>query len=272
MKTEDRAIQDGGDMELVLYNGPHSTCSQKVRLTLWEKQVPFVDRRMNLSQNEHLTDWYLKLNPNGVVPTLVHGSTIVTDSSVINEYLEELFPAMPLMPETPSGRAHMRAWRQYIDEVPTPAIRVPSFNAYILKMWSAIPDSEFSKLVEKRSVRKHLYKKIGREGFSEDEVREALERLRQTLERMEGSLKHGPWLCGAQFTLADISIIPTVVRLETLGYSDMWSDLPAVSAWYSAVKTRPSFSAAYHAESRPPLPADANLSGTVGDDAQHSFC
>ena len=250
---------------LTLYNGAHSTCSQKVRLCLWEKRLTFVDRRMNMPANEHLTDWYLKLNPNGVVPTLVHGDTVVTDSSVINEYLEEVYPEeVPLMPRDPGRRAHMRAWRQYIDEVPTPAIRVPSFNAYILKMWQAIPDQEFEALVERRSVRKHLYKKIGRKGFSEPEVKEAMERLRQTVERMEEALSSSPWLSGEQFTLADVSIIPTIVRLETLGHAALWQDLGNVRDWFDRVKARPSFAATYHEASRPPLetPDETVAAGT----------
>ncbi len=78
-------------MTLELYNAPHSTCSQKVRLTLAEKTLDFVEHHVSLWDNEHLTDWYLKLNPNGVVPTLVHGGQPVIDSSVINEYLDEVF-------------------------------------------------------------------------------------------------------------------------------------------------------------------------------------
>lgn len=264
--------QSQGTGSIVLYNGPHSTCSQKVRLALWEKSLAFVDRRMNLAQTEHLEDWYLQLNPNGVVPTLVHEGQVVTDSSVINEYLEEVFPDVPLMPRTAIERARMRTWRQYIDEVPTPAIRVPSFNAYILKMWSNVPDAEFQALVEKRTVRKHLYKKIGREGFSEHEVREALERLRQTLLRMESSLRSSPWLCGEQLTLADISIVPTIVRLETLGYAHMWQDLPSVMSWYDAVKRRPSFSATYHEASRPPLPTQAFPGNAEPEDASQGSC
>lgn len=195
MNASSRSLR-GGAMNgapLVLYNGPSSTCSQKVRLVLAEKGLEYENRRMNLGVNEHLEDWYLCLNPNGVVPTLVHGDTVVTDSSVINEYLEEVFPQTPLMPNDAPTRARMRAWRQYIDEVPTSAIRVPSFNAYILKMWEAIPDREYELLVEKRSVRKHLYRKMGRRGFSESDVKESMEKLRQTLDRMSASLAQGPW-------------------------------------------------------------------------------
>ena len=55
--------------KLTLYNWPTSTCSQKVRIVLAEKSLPFEDRRLDSGRNENLADWYLKLNENGVVPT-----------------------------------------------------------------------------------------------------------------------------------------------------------------------------------------------------------
>jgi glutathione S-transferase len=79
-------------MALELLNNPYSTCSQKVRLTLHEKGIPFTDTRLDFRKKEHLSPAYLKLNPNGVVPTLLHDGRPVIDSSVIMEYLDEQFP------------------------------------------------------------------------------------------------------------------------------------------------------------------------------------
>jgi len=73
------------DESLVLYNWPTSTCSQKVRMVLAEKALPYEDRRLDSSRSENLSDWYLKLNENGVVPILTHGTRVVIDSSVIAE-------------------------------------------------------------------------------------------------------------------------------------------------------------------------------------------
>ena len=236
---------------LALYNAPGSTCSQKVRLVLAEKGLVWPDCRVNLQANEHLTDWYLALNPNGVVPTLVHDGRIVIDSSVINEFLDELFPEVRMVPADPYERARMRSWRQYIDEVPTPAIRPPSFNAFILQGWSGLSDHEFEQAVEKRTVRKHFYRRMGRKGFSQTEVNEALEKLRETLVRMEASLARGPWLIGDQLTLADISLVPTVVRLDDLALSHLWHDLPRVADWYARIRSRRSFAQAFYEGSRP---------------------
>src|SRR4051812_36474996 len=239
---------------LALLNAPASTCSQKVRMALFEKNLPWSDVRIDLRANEHLEDWYLALNPNAVVPTLVHDGRVVLDSSVINEYLDEVFPRVPLVPADPYERARMRAWKAYIDEVPTPAIRVPSFNAFILKQWGTLSDAQFEQSVEARTVRKHFYRKMGRAGFGKEDMQEALDRLRQTLERMEKSLKEGPWVNGGQLTIADLALVPTVVRLEDLRLARLWSDLPGVADWYARIRARPSFARTYYAGSRPEIP------------------
>jgi glutathione S-transferase len=235
---------------LALYNSPVSTCSQKVRMALAEKALPWDDRRISFAANEHLSDWYRKLNPNGVVPTLVHDDTVVVDSSVINEYLDDVFPERPLRPADMGARAAMRAWRQYIDEVPTPAIRVPSFNAHFVKLVADLTQEQFDAYVERMPLRKYFYRRMGRTGFSDQDVKDALEQLRQTLERMEDSLKGGDWLVGDEFTLADISVMPTVVRMEDLGLARLWSDLPRVADWYARLQARPSFATTYYEGTR----------------------
>ena len=75
-----------------LYSFPTSTCSLKVRICLAEKGLEYKEHRLSPGENGHLTEAYLRMNPNGVVPTLVHDGTVVIDSSVILEYLDEVFP------------------------------------------------------------------------------------------------------------------------------------------------------------------------------------
>ena len=70
-------------MTFKLYNAPQSTCSQRVRFVLNSKQLPFERVELNLSAGDQLKPDYLKLNPNGVVPTLDHDGQIVIDSTVI---------------------------------------------------------------------------------------------------------------------------------------------------------------------------------------------
>jgi glutathione S-transferase len=235
---------------LALYNSQSSTCSQKVRLCLAEKGLEYREHRLNTLADEHLQPAYLALNPNGVVPTLVHDGKPVIDSSVICEYVEEIHPEPPLMPRDALGRARLRAWMRFAEEVPTQAIRVPSFHQALAGRFRGLDNERFAAAAARRPLRKHMYRRMGQHGFSPEEVQAALEQLDLTLQRMEVLLASGPWLMGESFTLADILVIPTIDRMADLGHAARWSKLPGVASWYARVQQRPSFQAAYYKGSR----------------------
>jgi glutathione S-transferase len=240
---------------LELYHNPISTCSQRVRMVLAEKAIPWTSRHIQFNTGDHLSAGYLKINPNGVVPTLVHNGEVIVESSVINEYLDEVFPELPLRPHDPLGRARMRSWCQYVEEVPVPSIRFPSFNAYFVPIWRDMTDAQFLQYTERLPLRKHFYRRMGRSGFSDEEIKAALERLEQTLARMEAMLAHSAWLTGQQFSLSDTNVMPAVVRMEDLGLDYLWADKPRVTDWYQRLQARPAFAVAYMPGSRKLGPA-----------------
>ena len=97
-------------MAFKLYNAPQSTCSQRVRFVFNAKKLPFDEVKLNLLAGDQLKPDYLKLNPNGVVPTLDHDGAIVIDSTVITEYLDEVEPTDELHAGIPGhARPHARA-------------------------------------------------------------------------------------------------------------------------------------------------------------------
>ncbi len=220
-------------MSFVLHNAPQSTCSQKVRICLWEKGLEFSEIKLDLFKGDQLTEEYKKLNSNGVVPTLVHDDEVITDSSVIIEYLDELFPELPLAPATPAGRAHMREWMRFFEEVPAPAVRVPSYNQVFLRHFQKMTDEEFIAFGESKPLRKDFFLRMGRKGYSDEEMQQAEDRLRMTVERMEAQLqRNGPWLLGG-YSLADICIIPVIVRLNDIGLNRLWAGCDKVGEWFS---------------------------------------
>ena len=79
-------------MTLALYHSGLTTCSKKSRLCLKEKGLPYESHFVRLDKFEHHDPAYLKLNPNGLVPTLVHDGKVIIESGVINEYVDEVFP------------------------------------------------------------------------------------------------------------------------------------------------------------------------------------
>jgi glutathione S-transferase len=238
---------------LKLYNAPHSTCSQKVRICLHEKGLPFEDIKLDLGKGkDQLKPEYLKLNPNGVVPTLVDGGDVIIDSSVICEYLDEKYPAPKLTPEDVGRRAQMRAWMRYLEEVPTAAVRVPSFNMGFLPRFAGLNDEQFrAEQSDIRPIRKHFYRRMGTTGFKRAEVEAALEQIDSTCARMERALESGPWLMGDQYTIADIVVTPSIDRMADLGYATIWNDkYPRVKGWYARMQARPAFQKTYYPGTR----------------------
>src|SRR5512144_1805443 len=104
---------------LVLFNAPQPPGSELVRFVLHAKGLPFEERKLDLFAGDQLKPEYLAINPNGVVPSLMHDGRAIIDSSVIMEYLDEVFPQPErLVPGDPVERAKMRALMRFIDEVP----------------------------------------------------------------------------------------------------------------------------------------------------------
>lgn len=102
----------------------------------------------------------------------------------------------------------------------------------------------------RRPLRKHFYRRMGRDGFPKEDVDAALDMLRLTVERMQSSLEQFEWLAHDQFTLADVSMMPNIVRMDDLGLAHLWSDLPLVADWYESIQARPAFAKTYAANSR----------------------
>jgi glutathione S-transferase len=240
-------------MMIVLYNAAHSTCSQKVRICLAEKELPFEDIKLDLGKaKEHLRPEYLKLNPNGVVPTLVDDGQVVTDSSVICEYLEERYPEVALSPRDLVQRAAMRAWMRFLEEVPTAAVRVPSFNMGFLPRYEGMDRTTFEGAEsDVRPIRKQFYRRMGPSGFKKEDVQASLEQMGNTCARMNAALEHGPWLLGEQYTLADIIVVPLIDRMNDLGMSEIWEKkYPRVTDWYARMQARPAFRKTFYPGTR----------------------
>ena len=101
---------------LTLYHAWGSTCSQKVRLALAEKGLDYESRLLNLRRFEQFSPDFLAVNPDAVVPVLVHDGFKVRESSIINVYIDEAFPDPPLRPRDAKGRAQVAAWSRFVDD------------------------------------------------------------------------------------------------------------------------------------------------------------
>jgi glutathione S-transferase len=231
-------------LEFELYNASQSICSHKVRFALHVKGQEFAEHKLDLFSGDQLTPEYLAINPNGLVPTLIHKGANIIDSLVIVQYLDELFPERsPLVPQDPVMRARMRSLMAYIDEVPTSAVRAPSYNMAFLVRFQSMPEDEFQAMANAKPLRREFLLNFGRVGFPEKVYSEALDRLARSCVRMQAEIDDsgGPWFLGDEFTIADIAMMPVIVRLDDLGLDHMWADKPAIPRWLEAIQAHPAY-------------------------------
>ena len=232
-----------------LYNAPQSTCSQRVRYALHAKGQPFVEHKLDLFSGDQLKPDYLAINPNGVVPALLYGADPVIDSAVILEYLEDILPDVaPMRPADPLAIARMRAMMRFIDEVPAASIRIPSYNIAFLPNYQAMTADEFQALCDSKPLRREFLMRMGRTGFPQADMDEALGRLSRGVARMADWLAQsgGPWLMGADLSLADVMAMPIIVRMDDIALGHLWDGFPAVAAWLDGIRATPAFAPTYY--------------------------
>jgi glutathione S-transferase len=232
-------------MMLTLYHHPTAVCAAKVRVVLAEKQLPWDGRIVDMSKGEHHRPEYLALNPNGVIPTLVHDGNVVIESTVISEYLDEAFTANPLRPADAFRRARLHLWTKREDSIHDAINTLTSVMVFcpLQQTRSAKEQAEWTARIPDIAKRQKWIE-LMRDGANANAVHLALVRLRDLIRDMEGALANGPWLAGDSFTLADSGLISFFARLDALSLDFLLSDSPRVADWSMRCVSRPSFDAA----------------------------
>ena len=229
-----------------LWHEWNSVQSFKVRAVLAEKDLPWTPHRVELLRFEHLQPSYLALNPNGVVPTLVHDGQVLLESSVICQYLDEIFPMPALMPQDPYARAQARIWLKVFDDLVHPAIRQASFELLYRPLLARMaPDELDARLARHPNpVRAQRFRNAARGAADRAAVEEATLSFRTIVSRMNAALSGNAWLAGPQYSLADIGMAPLVERLEMLGLMSLLEPFPHATRWSAALMGRPAIARA----------------------------
>jgi len=229
---------------LDLYHHGSSVCAAKVRMVLAEKELPWTGHYLDILTGEQFDPEYLKLNPKGVVPTLVDNGEVIRESTLICEYLDEKFLNPSLKPDSPVGKVRMRYWTKFIDEYVHPMCAVLTFTAshrHTINRLGPKGVEEYlaNTLNSDLERRKREWLTLGFEG---PEVVKAVQTFDAMLEDIESALADNEWLAGPTFSLADISVIPYVNRLEIFNMLSRWSpERTRALSWFERMKARPSF-------------------------------
>ncbi len=235
---------------ITLYDFGNSVCCQKVRITLCEKDLEWRSIKVDLFRSEQFDPDYLKLNPKGVVPTLVHADRPVIESTLICEYLDETFPDPPLVPTDPWQRTRMRLWTKMVDEALFEGVSEISFSAMFRERMRNMPEElrerRFRNIGDPR--RRDRLKSTYELGVQSPFVLHAVAAYERAFRLLEQALAtSGPWIVGEHVTLADVNLMPMVARLDYLGLLDLWTaDRPRVNEWWARAREWPSLKRGLH--------------------------
>lgn len=232
---------------LELYHHATSACAAKVRLALEEKRLPWTGHYVDILKGEQFDARFLRINPKAVVPVLVHDARVVRESTVICEYVEEVFPDLPLFPTDPFERAQVRIWTKAVDEELHPACStltyVVSHRHTILRNGAGSFDDFLKQGAGEGTLARERKWRWIQEGLKAPGAGDQIRLYDGYLRRMEDALQSGPWLVGGRFTMADVALAPYLNRLAALSMHGMWDNgrYPRVAEWFERMRARPTF-------------------------------
>jgi glutathione S-transferase len=232
---------------LELYHHGSSVCAAKVRLALAEKELAWNGHYVDILAGEQFRPDYLAINPKAVVPTLVHDGNVITESTVICEYVDEVFAERPIYPCSPAARARVRIWTKAVDEELHPACSaityVLSHRHTILRNGVGSFDDFIKQGGADGLAARTLKWQWIEHGLAAPGAADKVRLYAGYLQKMEKALVSSDWLAGGEFSMADIAMTPYVNRLDVLAMDGLWKNgrLPGVESWFARIKARESF-------------------------------
>lgn len=232
---------------LELYHAEPVANSMKVLLCLKEKGLEFVSHYVDLLRFEQHQPAFVRINPNGQVPVLVHDGAIITESTVINEYLDDVFPEPPLRPKNPVERARMRIWSKLIDEYFCPALSMWGWHLMVRKVAQGIQKDKLEEVLGRIPLKEQRDKwaTVAGQSFTEAELADSKRKICVSLERMEKILATSPWLAGSTYSLADVNSYSIVAGVPRR-FNDIMNErsTPRSCEWLKRMNERPAVKAA----------------------------
>ncbi|MCK5506589.1 MAG: glutathione S-transferase family protein [Thermodesulfovibrionia bacterium] len=239
---------------ITLYHYPNSVCSQKVRLALEEKGIKWENRVVDIGQPmENYEPWYMRLNPKGVVPSLVNGDEVVTDSFRIINYIDQQLEGPALEPDLPEEQSEVKRWLALGDHLPIHALTygrggVPGGTQMLEKRLKALDGYKNNnpELTELYEAKIESVKSLKENAENSDNIAEIEGRTEQLMDELESVLSQREYIAGSTYSLADVIWTVLLARLELLGMASLWetSERPALAAYYLRMKNRASFKSA----------------------------
>jgi glutathione S-transferase/GST-like protein len=192
---------------LTLYHWEPNANSGKPILTLKEKGVAFESHYLDLLNFDQHSPDYLKINPQGTIPALVHDGRTLNESTAIMEYVDEAFEGPVLSPVDPVERWRMRWWMKYCDQYYAPAASMIGWSFFV---GPSVRNRDPELLKQKIEAiplkeRRIAWSKAIYNTFGAEELAESRRRIAEGAKLMEEVLSKRAWLAGGSYSLADIN-------------------------------------------------------------------
>lgn len=227
-----------------LYHNNMSVCAQKVRIVLAEKGLKPVEHHKNLRDGDTHTAEYLRLNPKGVVPTLIDRGAVIIESTIICEYLDDAYPDPPLKPNDTVERARMREWTQLLDGGLHRACGLLSVGLAWRHQILASGGQQLQNR-PRQAGGGDVMADVIKHGIDCPHVANAVIDYVAALDKMGKTLARQPWLAGQSYSLADAAMLPYILRLSHLSLEWLWSEgeRGAIGEWLTRSEQRANYSA-----------------------------
>jgi glutathione S-transferase len=211
-----------------LFHYQGSACSQKVRIFLNMKGINWQSHPINLARRENTSEWYMGINPRGLVPALVHDGLVIIESNDILSYIEERLPGPKLMPT--DRESELKEWLRIEDEL--------HYDLRNLTMRFIAPSQVFKRNKSKlehyrrtgsgtvngiadqaKAVELKFWESFLRnDGITNEQIRNSVGRFRESLDRLDSVLAEHDFILGDSITAADIAWFIYVYRIQLAGY------------------------------------------------------
>jgi glutathione S-transferase len=227
-----------------------SSCSQKLRIFLNLKGIEWEPHPIDLSKNENFTEWFLGINPRGLLPVLVHDGAVHIESNDIITYLDAAFPKTKLIPEGHEGEIakllkheddlHMDLRGlsfRFVFAPPGPPKPPEALDLYANAGTATVQgQSDRAKIDEQIE----FWKAYAKQGYTDEAARKSAQIFRRTFDELDARLSGQPYMLGDKLTVLDIAWFIYVNRLVLAGYP-LARLHPRLAAWFADLMARPEF-------------------------------
>ncbi len=232
---------------LELYHAEPASNSLKVLICLKEKGIDFTSHLMDIQAFEQHEPWFLKINPDGQVPVLVHDGEVIAESTVINEYLDQVYPNPPLRPADALSCARMRVFTKFVDEYFRPALSSIAWQLMIHTITDKLSKEEFEAKLARmpREEKREKWRIAGAQGYTPEQMAAWRRTLIEGIGKMEAALANHSWLAGRDYSLADIAFFAMAAHMP-MRFSDILNEevSPRTIDWHRRMMARPAVAAA----------------------------